>query len=89
MTNKRRGTTPAVVTDDELNQLHQVLALGLTKLRLESEVGEGGRARILFYGLAAYLNNEGILEHLSEAANYMAQHGGGSGPNVLPLPGKQ
>jgi hypothetical protein len=61
------------VTDRELDTLHKTVADGIVKLRQQSEIGTGGRARILFYALAMYLDERGIIDHLGAEANYAAQ----------------
>jgi hypothetical protein len=70
------------MTDAQLNNLYQLLAAGTASLHKQGEIGDGGRARILFYALAGFLDERGIIDHLKAAAMYMAEHGE---PSRLPL----
>lgn len=58
----------------DLDDLHSALSHGLEFLHQQSEIGDGGRARILFHALAGFLDERGIIDHLKSAANYMAEH---------------
>jgi hypothetical protein len=60
------------LSDTELNSLHKNVCEGIELLHQQSEVGDGGRARILFYAMGAFLDERGIIDALKASANYMA-----------------
>ena len=53
------------------DELFEMVADGLTALAEHSEIGDGGRARTLFYALAGYLDGLGIIDGLGAAAVYL------------------
>jgi len=59
--------------DAELETVYEGLCEGIKALHTQSEIG-GGRARLLFYALAGYLEEHGMLDDMKSAANYMAQN---------------
>ena len=54
--------------------LFETTASNLKTLHNRANDGDGGRARVLFYALAGDLNQEGIIDALKAAAEYMADH---------------
>lgn len=69
---------------DNNDVLHGRIVKDIEALATASEVqtpdGKASRARILWYALAAYLADEGILEHLNAAAAYMLAKGKNPSP---------
>ena len=68
----------------DLDQLFNTTASSLETLYKRANSDDGGRARILFFALAAFLDQEGIVDALKAAAQYMAAHD----PQNLPAPSK-
>lgn len=66
----------------DVDQLFENTASNLTLLYSRANQGEGGRARVLFFALAAFLNQEGIVDALKAAAEYMADHDVENRPTV-------
>ena len=62
------------MTDAQLDTLFKSLAQGIELLHDLSDVGDVGRARILFYGLAMYLDERHIIDILKAAATYAVDH---------------
>ena len=62
------------MSDEALKELFTSVAERLESLHEQSETGDGGQARVLFYALAAYLDERGIIDHLKAAAAYMAKN---------------
>lgn len=61
------------------DELTAMVADGLIALAEQSEMGDGGRARILFFGLAGYLGDLGIIDWLGAAAHYLKTGGAAHG----------
>ena len=57
-------------TDAELKDLYKTVCEGMELLHELSEE-RGGRARILFYAMAGFLEERGIIDALKLAANHM------------------
>ena len=62
------------MSDEALKELFTSVVKGLESLHKQSETGDGGQARVLFYALAAFLDDRGIIDHLKAAAAYMAEN---------------
>ena len=62
------------MTDAQLDTLFRSLAEGIEQLHALSEIGDGGRARTLFYALAMYLDERHIIDNLKAAAIYAVDH---------------
>jgi hypothetical protein len=58
--------------DSELEQLQEAICEALTTLSKQSET-YGGRARIRFFAVGAYLRERGILEQLDLAGAYLME----------------
>jgi hypothetical protein len=71
------------MTDAQLDMLFRSLAEGIEQLHDLSEIGDGGRARTLFYALAVYLDERDIIDELKAAAMYAADHQADLGPGGL------
>lgn len=61
-----------IKTDSEMDELYSTICQGIELLHTQSDIGDGGRARTLFYALANFLEERGIIDHLRAGANYMA-----------------
>jgi hypothetical protein len=61
-------------TDEQLDELYKSVAEGIVTLQQQSEAyGDNvstNRARLLFYALSMYLDDNGVLERLTAAANF-------------------
>ena len=60
------------LTDLELKSLHKNLCEGIAVFH--DHLKRDGRARVLFYAMAAYLDKRGILNELRDAADYVAEN---------------
>jgi hypothetical protein len=63
-----------IKTDVQLDELYKSVAEGIVTLQQHSEAfGDNvstNRARLLFYALSVYLDDNGVLEHLTAAVNF-------------------
>ena len=71
------------MSDTELETLHKTVAEGIVTLHRESEE-RMGRARILFYALSGYLEQEGIVQSMAMCAAWMEEQSGK--PVEMPTP---
>ena len=59
------------LTATNWDELLATVADGLTALAETAEIADGGRARTLFFALAGYLDERGIIDYLAAAAAYL------------------
>lgn len=60
------------MNDAELDVLYKTVAEGIERLKRQSEPSMG-RARILYYALAGYLNERGIVADMAAMAEWMSE----------------
>jgi hypothetical protein len=68
------GETP--MSDAELDSLHKTVCKGIDQLQRMSEIGNGGRARILYRKLAEELEKRGTLDELKVLATQIEEESG-------------
>jgi hypothetical protein len=64
------------LSDTELDSLYKVVCEGINRLQRLSEIGTGGRARILYRELAGELEQRGTLDELKVLATYIEEQPG-------------
>jgi hypothetical protein len=64
-----------VSTATNWDVLCENVADSLTGLAEYSQLGDGGRARIMFFALAGFLDERGIIDGLKAAAVYLQEGG--------------
>jgi hypothetical protein len=62
-----------MATVEAMKELYETIAEGLEFLHEQSETYEGGSARVLFFALALFLDDLGIIDDLKAAAQRMKQ----------------
>jgi hypothetical protein len=62
-----------MATAGAMEELYKTIAEGLEFLHEQSETYDAGEARVLFFALASFLDDRGIIDHLKAAVQWMKQ----------------